>query len=85
VADGAYVVLPLAGPSTVRDTAGLAVDWFIDPVGWLLTTPESIAQASSDAISTRDDEDAIIDQFYYKSLEPYSATRAAYLQHEAFQ
>lgn len=85
MADGAYVVLPLAGPSTVRNTAGFVVDWFLDPVGWVLTTPESIAQAGSDAISTRDEEDAIINQFYYQSIEPYTATRAAYLQHQAFQ
>ncbi len=33
VGSGNYVVLPLVGPSTLRDTAGLAVDWtFFDPV-----------------------------------------------------
>ncbi|NDF12574.1 MAG: VacJ family lipoprotein [Proteobacteria bacterium] len=85
LADGAYLVLPLAGPSTVRDTAGVAVDWFLDPVGWFMTTPETIAQLSADAISTRDADAAVINQFYYESLEPYSATRAAYLQHQAFQ
>lgn len=85
VADGAYVVLPLAGPSTVRDTAGMAVDWFLDPVGWFLTTPETIAQIAADGIATRDGDTAIINQLYYQSLEPYTATRAAYLQHQAFQ
>lgn len=85
VAEGAYVVLPLAGPSTVRDTAGIAVDWFLDPVGWFLTTPEAIAQMSANAIATRDGDDAIINQLYYDSLEPYTATRASYLQHQAFQ
>jgi hypothetical protein len=30
---GAYLVLPFIGPRTVRDTAGLAVDWtYFDPV-----------------------------------------------------
>lgn len=85
VADGAYVVLPIAGPSTARGTAGTAVDWFLDPVGWVLTTPESIAQVAANGIATRDDSGKIIDQLYYDSLEPYSATRAAYLQHQAFQ
>jgi len=33
VASGPYVVLPFIGPRTIRDTAGLAVDWtFFDPV-----------------------------------------------------
>ncbi len=84
VGDGAYVVLPLAGPSTVRDTTGQVVDWFIDPVGWFLTTPETIGQIVADGISTRDEEATLIDQLYYKSIDPYAATRAAYLQHQAF-
>ncbi len=32
VRSGPYLVLPLLGPSTVRDTAGLPVDWQVDPV-----------------------------------------------------
>lgn len=32
VHSGPYLVLPLLGPSTVRDTAGLPVDWQVDPV-----------------------------------------------------
>jgi phospholipid-binding lipoprotein MlaA len=85
VGDGPYLVLPLAGPSTAPDTAGLAVDWVLDPVGWVLTVPESVAQTVSEGVVTRDGDAAIIDQLYYDSLEPYTATRAAYLQHQAFQ
>ena len=33
---GPYLMLPLLGPSTVRDTAGLIVDAFADPVDWAL-------------------------------------------------
>ncbi len=84
VRQGAYVVLPLAGPSTVRDTAGLVVDWFLDPAGWFLTTPLSIAQSTADAIVAREENSEIIEQLYYKSLEPYTASRAAYLQNQAF-
>ncbi len=32
VGDGAYVVLPILGPRTVRDTVGLAADIYTDPV-----------------------------------------------------
>lgn len=84
IGEGGYVVLPLLGPSTTRDTAGKAVDWFLDPVGWVLTTPQSIAQGVSDGLVAREENDAIVDQLYYQSLEPYSATRASYLQHQAF-
>ena len=85
VDQGAYLIVPLTGPSSTRGVAGMVVDWFIDPVGQLLTNPQDIAQTGADAIAERDENDSIVDQFYYKSLEPYSATRAAYLQHQAFQ
>lgn len=32
VGDGAYVVLPILGPRTVRDTFGVAADIYVDPV-----------------------------------------------------
>ena len=32
VGDGAYLVLPLLGPSTLRDGAGTALDLYLDPV-----------------------------------------------------
>ena len=85
VADGAYVVLPIAGPSSVRDTTGRVVDWFLDPVGWYLSTPQSLIQGVATGLDDRDRNNGVIDQFYYRSLDPYSATRAAYLQHQAFQ
>jgi phospholipid-binding lipoprotein MlaA len=82
VAQGPYVVLPIEGPSTVRDTAGFAFDWFADPVGYVLNTPGQIAQSVAEGIATRDDQSAIIDQLYYQSLDPYTASRAAYIQHQ---
>ena len=85
VPSGPYVVLPLLGPSDARGTVGVAVDWVSDPVGFFESFAESMAQTSAEAINKRDEDADIVDQFYYKSLDPYSATRAAYLQHEAFQ
>jgi phospholipid-binding lipoprotein MlaA len=35
VSPGPYIVLPLFGPSDVRDTGGLVVDLYADPVGYL--------------------------------------------------
>jgi len=33
---GPYFVLPFLGPRNIRDTAGLVVDWYTDPVFWVL-------------------------------------------------
>lgn len=32
---GPYLVLPILGPSNVRDGVGLIVDGFLDPIGWI--------------------------------------------------
>lgn len=34
--DGYYLVLPILGPSNVRDTTGTIVNFFIDPINWAL-------------------------------------------------
>lgn len=36
IGSGPYIVLPLIGPSTLRDTAAMAVDGTIDPMTWAL-------------------------------------------------
>lgn len=35
VTEGPYLVLPLLGPSTVRDTAALPVEWLTDPIQYV--------------------------------------------------
>lgn len=35
VPHGPYLVLPILGPSSVRDGVGLIVDGFLDPIGWV--------------------------------------------------
>jgi len=84
VAAGPYVVLPVLGPSSVRDTVGKAGDFFIDPVGWNFTYTDDVIQSVAEGIDERDRQDAVINQLYYQSLDPYIATRSAYRQHEAF-
>ena len=38
--EGAYVELPVLGPSTERDTAGKVVDLFTNPLSYILPKPE---------------------------------------------
>lgn len=82
---GPYVVLPILGPSSVRDTTGKVGDWFADPVGWEETTWASAGQAIADGIDTRDSNAGLIEHLYYESLDPYVATRSSFRQHEAFK
>lgn len=39
---GPYLVLPLVGPATIREGSGLLADSFLNPLGYLLDSPESI-------------------------------------------
>ncbi len=84
VGEGDYVVLPVIGPSTVRGTVGMIADYIIDPVGWVATTPENVAIGTATAVNDRYQNNDAIDEFYYQSIAPYTMTRAAYLQHQAF-
>ena len=54
VESGPYVVLPFIGPRTIRDTAGLAVDWtFFDPVLNRQTLEQSLATLTVKYIDIR--------------------------------
>ena len=54
VPDGPYLVLPFIGPASVRDTAGLAVDWtFFDPIFNRQTLQQSLVTLSIKYIDIR--------------------------------
>lgn len=50
---GPYLVLPLLGPSSVRDTAGLPVDYFSHPVTYLEPDSHRYALRGLDIVNTR--------------------------------
>lgn len=54
VGSGPYLVLPFLGPLTVRDTAGLAVDWtYFDPIFKRQTLTESLVTLTIKYIDIR--------------------------------
>lgn len=54
VGSGPFIVLPLIGPSTIRDTAGLAVDWtYFDPIFKRQTLQQSLITLSIKYIDVR--------------------------------
>ncbi len=86
--DGPYVMLPILGPSTVRDTIGMAPDYL------LLHEIETVqlfdnnayiewSLLAVDAVNRRAqllDEDKILERTY----DPYAFLRGAYLQRRAY-
>jgi len=80
VPDGPYVVLPLFGPSTLRDTAGMPVDTSVDYVRNLDHIP---TRNSAMALRVVDKRAALLgasNLLTEAAIDKYSFTRDAYLQ-----
>jgi phospholipid-binding lipoprotein MlaA len=83
---GPYLVLPLLGPSTLRDGVGTGVAQVADPYRYCLNNcdlPKGVplALTATEVISTRDGLiEAGADNFLESSLDPYAAARSAFLQ-----
>ncbi|MHA3979545.1 MlaA family lipoprotein [Halovulum sp. GXIMD14794] len=86
VDSGPYVELPFFGPSTVRDTTGLVVDFVADPYALTLLrdyTGWFIALEAADALQQRNEYSRLIEALLYESADSYNAARIAYLQNRA--
>ncbi len=83
IKEGAYVELPLLGPSSERDTAGRIVDFLIDPVNTFARKPETniiTAAKALDVLNTRHDFDDAVNSVLYESEDSYALARLIYLQ-----
>lgn len=83
---GAYLVLPFLGPSSVRDSIGLAVDTFLfDPVFHVSHTETAVALGVTRAVDRRADllkTERIVSR---AALDRYSFFRSAYSQRRESQ
>ncbi|HBQ24701.1 MAG TPA: ABC transporter [Gammaproteobacteria bacterium] len=84
VEQGPYVVLPLLGPSTVRDGAGLFVDTTSDAN--MIDKTEGIGFISSSAINIIDKRVELlpVTDMLDLSDDPYTMMRSSYLQKRKF-
>lgn len=81
---GPYLVLPLLGPSSVRDTAGMAVDMYTDPVRLVLeNTDHYVASYVRTGVSALDRREALLDvlaDLKKNSIDYYAAMKSTYAQ-----
>ena len=84
VGDGFYVVLPLFGPSNLRDTAGMVMTMMTDPVNAYATNQgEAWAIPVRTAANAVDQRSKIIDEVNAlrdNSVDYYAAVRSSYYQ-----
>lgn len=88
VGEGKFVELPFAGPSTERDTAGIIVDYVINPVSILLDPPESYVATVAGVASKVGDRgrySGTVDSILYDSADSYSQARLLYLQNRRYE
>jgi phospholipid-binding lipoprotein MlaA len=79
VEPGAYLVLPILGPSSLRDTVGLAGDGLADPFNHF-DDEIIVVRTIATAIDTRAGTLDLTDEVYRASLDPYASFRSGYLQ-----
>jgi len=85
VPSGPYLVLPLLGPSTLRDTAGLPVDTSADVVRNLDHIPTRNSALSLRIVEKRADLLKTTGMLEQAALDKYSFTRDSYLQYRRAQ
>lgn len=85
--EGAYLVLPIFGPSNPRDVVGRVVDYFTDPINiWAHNVDNQgvpITRSVLSAVDARAHFYDEIEDMKNNSLDPYSALRSFYRQHRA--
>jgi phospholipid-binding lipoprotein MlaA len=80
VGSGPYIVLPIFGPSSVRDAPSLYVDFLVHPIGQVSPASASAGLATARAVDTRSELLKTTDIRDEMALDPYIFTRESYYQ-----
>ena len=91
VGAGCYFVLPILGPTTVRDSAGMIADSFVDPFAHITLREKELLSISgsqidyysvkgASAIDFRADNMTNLDSLEKNSIDMYAAMKSLYLQ-----
>ncbi|MBT4428484.1 MAG: VacJ family lipoprotein [Rhodospirillaceae bacterium] len=85
VGPGPYLVLPLLGPSNLRDGFGRAVDTLLNPLTWLLEPEENLIIAGAKGLVQREELLESLDAVRETSVDYYAALRSLYYQNRAVE
>ena len=86
--NGPYLVLPVLGPGTARDTVGLVGDYFLNPMHWNQLQHADdyhwwwdTALQATDTVSSLPELLKLYDEEKKAALDPYLSVRSAYIQY----
>jgi len=80
IGNGIYIIWPLLGPSTLRDTIGMAGDSFLKPVSYVEPLELSMGVTGLRTINATSFKIGDYETFKKAALEPYEGLRNAYIQ-----
>jgi phospholipid-binding lipoprotein MlaA len=80
IGNGFYVVWPLIGPSTLRDSFGLLGDHFLDPVTYVNPTEAAIGIIAYDTVNKTSFRIGDYESLKEGAIDPYLSIRDAYIQ-----
>ncbi len=88
VKEGPYLMLPIFGPSTVRDAFGKVVDGAMNPVSY--TAPTSalyyeVAARAVEAVNARSENLNMFEDVDLYAIDPYGAIQDAYIERRQAQ
>jgi len=75
-----YIVWPILGPSTVRDTIGLAGDSFLSPAGYITPFEAALGLNLYEQINRTSLDLGVYEDLLAASVEPYIGVRDAFIQ-----
>jgi len=79
--NGFYIVWPIFGPSTLRDSVGMAGDWFLNPVTYVEPAEASLGASVYDKVNSLSFRIGDYEALKDAALDPYEAFRDAYIQY----
>jgi phospholipid-binding lipoprotein MlaA len=88
VGEGNYLELPALGPSTERDAVGTLVDLALNPLSYVLPSPEKYSTTVAQGLSKVGDRysySSTVDSILYDSADGYAQARVLYLENRRFE
>jgi phospholipid-binding lipoprotein MlaA len=82
---GPYLVLPILGPSSPRDTTGLVVDYFFSVVPLFVPAEYLWSARVVDTVNSRSLALGTVEEARAAALDFYSSVRSAYFEHRRAQ
>ena len=83
IGNGPYIVWPVFGPSTLRDSVGRSTDYFLSPLTYLLVPAKNIAIGSGVGFAEMEARGDVLNALEESSVDYYAVLRSAYLQSRA--